>query len=481
MNGGAQGLPHPDENRFHGRMMSVRLPRSVRVGYGLGSFCAGTFSTVPGLLLLYYLTNVMAVPAATAGIVIFLPKAWDLVVNPYVGRRSDRTVSRLGPRRPWLLAGAATLPVVFVATFAGPPLRGGAAAVYVGVCFFLAATAFALFEVPYKAMPAEMTDDYHEQSDLLTWRMIFLGLAILVSGGIAPAIADSRGGVATAHGYRLMGLIIGVVLLAAMISTFRGTAGAPRITRTAAEPAPMRRQLAAARANRGFMTLLGLGCAQMVAAGMMLAGAPYFATYTLKDSSAVTTLFLALVGPLVITMPLWVRLARRFDKRGAMQVASTLFLSGAVLLSFTPLFGALYAHLCVIVIGIGYAGLQLLQFSMLADTLIADELESGTRRSGVLTGLWTAAETVMFAFGALLLSWLLGLAGFVSSAPDQPVAQPDSAITTVVIGGTVIPAVLMAVAIVLTTRYDLSAQHLADLHARRGGTGRPPEPSMDPA
>jgi glycoside/pentoside/hexuronide:cation symporter, GPH family len=482
---GRAGLPLPDRNLFHMRMTSVQLPRSLRVGYGLGSFCSGTFSTVPGLLLLYYLTNVLAVPAATAGIVVFLPKAWDLVINPYVGRRSDRTVSRFGPRRPWLLAGAAVLPLTFVLTFAGPPLRGGSAAVYVGVSFFLAATAFALFEVPYKAMPAEMTDDYHEQSDLLSWRMIFLGLAILVSGSLAPAIANARGGVATAEGYRFMGLAVGGVLLVALVATFVGTARAPHIARAAAEPTPFRQQLAAARDNHSFVTLLLLGCAQMVAAGMMLAGAPYFATYTLHDSAAVTTLFLALVGPIVVTMPLWVRLARRFDKRGAMQVASALFLIGAAALSLTPVLGAVYAHVCVVIVGIGYAGLQLLQFSMLADTLIADELRSGIRRSGVFTGLWTAAETVTFAFGALLLSWLLSLAGFVSSDPSRPVSQPDSAITTVVLGGTLVPALLMAIAMVLIRRYDLTAQGLADLHAgaaaTRDGTGRTRPSTSEPA
>src|SRR5918992_6283198 len=211
-------------------MASTPLSRSVRVGYGLGSFCSGTFSTVPGLLLLYYLTNVLAVPAGVAGLVIFLPKAWDLVINPYVGRLSDRTSSRFGPRRPWLLAGAVALPPTFVLTFAGPPLTGTAAAVYVGVCFFAAATAYALFEVPYKAMPAEMTDDYHEQSGLLTWRMSFLGLAILLSGSVAPAIANSQGEHGTVGGYRVMGFVIGGVLLVAMVGTFLRTAKAPHIT-----------------------------------------------------------------------------------------------------------------------------------------------------------------------------------------------------------------------------------------------------------
>src|ERR671914_599315 len=359
-------------------MVSVPLTRSVRVGYGLGSFCTGTFATVPGLLLLYYMTNVLAVPPGLAGLAIFLPKAWDLVINTWVGRRSDRTVSKYGPRRPWLLVG-------------------------------------------------------------------------------------------TVGGYRIMGMVIAGVLLVAMIGTFARTAKAPYIARVEAVPSTLREQLVAARSNRSFLLLLGLGCVQMLAAGTMLAGAPYFATYVLENPNAVTTLFVALVGPLVLTMSLWVRIARRYDKRGGMVLASSLFLVGGVALAFTPQFGALYAHICVVVVGIGYAGLQMLQYSMLADTLIADTLESGVRRTGVLTGLWTAAETVVFAFGAQMLAWMLALGGFVSSEPDHPVAQPQSAINAVLIGGSALPALLVSVAIVLTLRYDVTAEQLAELRARAAG------------
>jgi glycoside/pentoside/hexuronide:cation symporter, GPH family len=460
-------------------MVSVPLTRSVRVGYGLGSFCTGTFSTVPGLLLLYYLTNVMAVPAGLAGLAVFLPKAWDLVINTWVGRRSDRTVSKYGPRRPWLLAGAVALPPIFALTFAGPPLRGAGAALYVCLCFFAAATAFALFEVPYKAMPAEMTEDYHEQSGMLTWRMGFLGLAILLSGSIAPAIANAQSESGTVGGYRIMGIIIAGVLLLAMLGTFAQTAKAPHIARVETGSSSLREQLKAARSNRSFLLLLGLGCVQMLAAGSMLAGAPYFATYVLKNPDAVTTLFLALVGPLVFTMSLWVRVSRRYDKRGGMVLASTLFLIGGVALAFTPQFGAVYAHICVVVVGIGYAGLQLLQYSMLADTLIADTLESGVRRTGVLTGLWTAAETVIFAFGAQLLAWMLTLGGFISSEPDHPVAQPQSAINAVLIGGSAVPALLVSVAIVLTLRYDVTAERLAELRARNAARAERLESAAD--
>ena len=170
----------------------VTVPRSVRIGYGVGSVCTATFTTVPGLLLLFYMTNVLAIPAWIAGIVVFLPKLWDIFINPWVGQRSDRTVSRLGARRPWMLLGALTLPVMFALTFAGPPLTGMSAALYVGLFYFLTATAYAFYEVPYKAMATEMTEDYHERSSILQWKMVFVGLAVLLSGALAPGDRGHR-------------------------------------------------------------------------------------------------------------------------------------------------------------------------------------------------------------------------------------------------------------------------------------------------
>ena len=439
------------------------VARRVRVGYGLGSFCTGTFATVPGLLLLYYLTNVLGVRAVIAGAAVFVPKAWDLIINPVVGRFSDRTRSRYGARRPWLLAGAVTLPLCFALTFSGPPLDGAAAGFFVGVAFLLASTAFALFEVPYKAMPAEMTSDYHEQSMLLTWRMIFLGIAVLVSGAMAPAIAHAVGGVA---GYRVMGFATAGVLALAMFATFAETARAPVIAHQQAEPS-LRAQLAVIRSNATFRWLLVFSCAQMLAVGLMLAGAPYFATYTLGDPAAVTPLFVFLVGPIIFTMPVWIRVSRRMDKRGAMITATLVFLAGCVGLVATPAVGSAWAYACALVIGAGYAGLQLLQYSMLADTIVADAVDSGTRRAGVLTGIWTAAETVVFALGALVLAGVLAAAGFVSSDLNHPVAQPHTALQVIQWGAPLIAAAFIAASTVGISRYDLTAAALATASTAR--------------
>ncbi|NJP23990.1 MFS transporter [Microbispora sp. SCL1-1] len=432
-----------------------KVSLGVRLGYAVGSFCTANFSTIPGLLLLFYMTNVLAVPAALAGVVLFVPKAWDLIANTLVGRWSDRTVSRWGPRRPWLLAGAAVLPVSFALMFAGPPITGVPAAVYVGVTFLAAATGYALYEVPYKAMPAEMTTDYHERTSLLQWRMALIAVSIAMSGILAPTLAGE-----TADGYRVMGVTFGVILLVAMLGSFFGTARAP-FTAPRKSEGTLREQLAAARTSKQFLWLLGLSSAQTLGAGVMLAGAPYFAAYALDDTAATTTLFAALVGPMLITMPLWVWLARKLDKRGAMILCGALFTIGALLLLATPAFGELYAHLCVMIVGFGYAGTQLLQFSMLADVIAYDGMLSGERRGGIFTGLWTAVENAVQALGATAYGWVLSLGSFASSDPEHPVTQPDSAHVAVVIGVTVVPALITFAGVLMTLRYDLTADRLA--------------------
>ncbi|MDA8435384.1 MAG: MFS transporter, partial [Actinomycetales bacterium] len=94
-------------------MSAPRLSTATKVGYAFGSVGTGGFATVPGLLLLYYLTDELGVAAVVAGLVVLLPKAWDVALNPMVGNWSDHTTSRWGARIPWMVRGSIVLPVFF--------------------------------------------------------------------------------------------------------------------------------------------------------------------------------------------------------------------------------------------------------------------------------------------------------------------------------------------------------------------------------
>ena len=148
-----------------------------------------------------------------------------MVLNPVAGRISDRTVDPRGPRRPWLLRAGLTLAACFALLFAAPTMGSRVAeAAWVLVLFLACATAYAFFQVPYVAMPAEITDSYDERTRLMTWRVAILAFTIMLAGATAPLIRDAVGGRA---GYRAMGLVMAALIATGVISAYVGTRRAP--------------------------------------------------------------------------------------------------------------------------------------------------------------------------------------------------------------------------------------------------------------
>ena len=194
-------MASPDGSTAPGAVVS----RPRMAGYAIGSAGTGIFTTVPGLILLFYLTDVLGVAAALAGVLVVAPKIWDVVFNPYVGALSDRMATRTGRRTALMVIGGVSLPIAFALVFAGVG-TGATAAAWVGGTFLLAATFYALFQVPYVALPAEMSEDTRQRSRITGWRIIALTAGILVGGALAPVIVDASGG--GVAGYRVMGAVI---------------------------------------------------------------------------------------------------------------------------------------------------------------------------------------------------------------------------------------------------------------------------------
>ncbi|WP_422737007.1 MFS transporter [Micromonospora sp. WMMD729] len=439
---GAAGLP-----------ATGRLPRPVHVGYALGSLATGAFGTVPGLLLLPYLTDTLGVAAGMAALLVLLPKAWDVLVNPVAGRISDRTRSRWGARRPYLLVAGLALAVLFAAIFAAPFDSGPAAAAYVALAFLATATAFAFFQVPYMAMPAEMTDDHTERTRLMTWRIALLALAILISGAVAPLVVTAGGdGV---PGHRWMGLFVAALIAVGALGAFLGTRSAPAGAVGVSEPS-LRAQLAVAGANRPFRALLICFVVQSVGVATILAGVNYFAGQILRDDrNGPTLLFACFVGPALLVMPLWARVGARLGKRAALVLAGLILAAGAFALVAAPVLPPVVVYLVVAVLGVGYAGQQVFALAMLPDCIAYDTARTGRRQAGVFTGLWTAGETFGLALGPGIYGLVLQVSGYVSSDTGTSAAQSDTARLGVLLGFTLIPALLIAPPILLLRHYTL--------------------------
>lgn len=442
--------------------MAQRLSGTQRFGYAFGSFGTGGFATVPGLVLLFYLTDVLGVAAVVASLVVFVPKAWDVLIAPVVGGVSDKTMVRTGSRAKWLLIGGLIIGPMFALTFSAPQaLQGNAAALWVGVFFLFAITGFATFQVTYLALPAEFTDDYRERTRIMSLRIIFLTLSILLFGAGAPVLVNAFGSGRT--GYAGMGVVVGVLLVISTVVCWAILRRTKSYSAADSEPT-MTERVAAVRQNRWFALLLTTFVLQALATGAMLAAVPYLATYILGGGELQQTLlFVCLVGPAIVVMPLWSLVARRSGKQRGFALASGVFVIAAIGLFFSRSLPDPAIYLLVGLVGVAYAGMQMFPLAMLPDTVAADAAAHGRQRAGVFTGVWAAAETVAFALGPAIVGLILAATGFISSSGDETVTQPTSALIGIVVAFGAFPAVMLLLSLPTLFKYDLTEARLDDL------------------
>ena len=432
------------------------LSRRLRAGYASGSLVTGAFGTVPGLLLLPYLTDTLGIAAGLAGLLVLLPKAWDVLVNPVAGRLSDRTRTRWGARRPYLLGAGFALAIAFAAMFVGI-FRERDGAVWVCLWFLVAATAFAFFQVPYVAMPAEMTeaavldDPYGERTRMMTWRVAFLALTILASGALAPVAVDVFGG--GIPGHRAMGLLVAMIMVGGAVAVVVLTRDAPAGAVVATE-ASLRAQLRIAAANRPFRVLVSCFVAQAAGVGAMLAGVRYFADHVMHDRGATTLLFVGVVGPAILVMPVWNLVGARLGKLRGYVAASLVLTVGTFALVLAPWLPPAGVYGMVAVIGCGYAGQQVFGLAMLPDCIANETARTGRRQAGVFTGVWTAGETLGLAVGPYLFGQTLEIFGYVPSTSGTAAPQTATAELGVLLGFTVVPGVVVALALLFLRGYE---------------------------
>jgi Na+/melibiose symporter-like transporter len=446
------------------------LRTGTLVRYAVGSIGTGGFATLPGLVLLVYMTDTLGILPFVAGLLVTLAKVWDVIIDPVIGARSDRSLARTGSRRRYMLLGGALLPFFFVLTFAVPPAASPTAAgFWVLVAFLLAAMAFSLFQVPYIALPAELVSNYDARTRLLTARVMVLTFAILLFGAGGPLLRNL--GETENQGYLIMAIVAGVLLGAGMIiaafSAPRGpTFEAPRTSVFA----NYRAGIGGLRRSQPFRALLATYLLQALATGMMLAGAAYVANWVIGDPDAVTYIFVALIAPALVCTPIWAIIARRTGKELAFGAASVLFGFAALSLVLLAWIPGPWLYLPVALAGAAYAGMQSLPMSMLPDVISHDARTHGPGQAGTFSGVWTAGETTGMAFGAAFFGLVLSVTGYLESTGSEVVTQSPAAIVGIVVSFSLIPAALIGLSLWTLVRYPLRREDIeADEVAEAAG------------
>jgi GPH family glycoside/pentoside/hexuronide:cation symporter len=437
-----------------------KLPRSVCMGWGLGTLGPVTVLTASNVLLLRYLTDHVGIAAALASTLIAFSKILDAFLDPAMGWVSDRTNSKMGRRRPYLLIGGALLALSVVGLFSIPDIADyGLRATYVGAVLVFYAMAYTVFNIPYLSMPAEMTTDYHERSYLMSFRVYAVGLSTIVASVLGPIVLARLGGGADAH--LIMSLTFVPIILGSAYVCFVATRRAPFAEKPPQTHYPVAEQFRSVVANTPFLVLIAVKFLTLLSLGVQAVFA-FFFTYVLQLSDTwLGQYFLVSSVAMILSQPLWLRLVRwNGSKRNTYIIALALslpaFLSWLLAAPGDPSWH-LYAR--AVVIGAAGGGAILMGQSLLPDTMEYDYRRTGLRREGIFAGVYTTVEKLSGAIGIAAVGAVLSYAGYVQSR-GVAVTQPQSAVDAIYLVMGCLPALISVLGIIALAFYDLTEARL---------------------
>ncbi|MDG2321562.1 MAG: MFS transporter [Rhodospirillaceae bacterium] len=440
---------------------SQGLPLSVRLGWGLGGVGTTIFLFSKSLVL-RYMIDYLGVAAATAAFLFAISKVYDALTDPVMGIISDRTRSRWGRRRPYLLAGSVLCAVTFVLLFSVPVFDSpGVVIFYMGGLLILFATAYTLFNVAHLAMPVEMTSNHQERSQMFSYRAGAIGLGTILGGFLGPIIIEANGG--GREGHAVMSWFLGSLIFVTMLACFWLTRNAPFRTPQTTHKYSFTEKLRSAAANRPFMFLLSAKMFVLMTSAMNTGTVAFFTSRVLQLSDRWLGLyFLCYGGALLLSQPVWLRIIKMIGKRKVYLITALIYapISASWMLADSSEH-AVFFFIRVVLIGAMTGAILLASQSMLPDVIEYDHRRTGLTREGLFAGFYTTVEKFASAIGVAITGSVLGAMGYIASTGGQAVVQPQSAITGIYWCFALIPAGFIAFSCVFMAMYDLTEDKLA--------------------
>ncbi len=435
----------------------MRTTKWVSAGWAVGTVGSSTLLGAMSLLVLFYLTEYLGISPAIAGTLIFVSRLWDIGATLLVGQWSDRTQSRWGRRIPFLAAGAPIAALAYAMLFAAPEsLSGIGLEIYVLVALLLYATGYTVFVVPYLTIPAEITAQSHQRTTMMSYRVAFMTVAGLNIAVLGPILINMFGG--GRAGYAGMGVLQGIIILVFMWGSAAAVARAPVMPYQPQPRSGFFAPLKVAFRNKPFVIFIAVKFFQLFAGASTTTALLFLARYILDQDESFLIRFgvLQTIGTL-IAIPLWAHLARRYGKRNAYMGAGFLYALIALSWLATVLGEASWVtDIRLFAVGFGAAGLMVVGFSILPDTMEHNAKTSGLSQEGTLAALYSMVEKGTAALGPLIAGFLLEASGFIGAAGGElPPEQPQSAIIAILVLVAVIPATCNVIGSLLLTQFDL--------------------------
>jgi oligogalacturonide transporter len=441
----------------------------TKIGYGMGDIYGGGSGVIISFYYLIFLTDVVRIPPALAGTVILISKLYDSITDPFEGLLADRTRTKMGRRRPYLLIG---IPLVFLSFFAlFYPFNMASEvsrfwAVMLSYLFF--STVVSIVMLNYNALHAEITLDYNERSSLSSIRIFFSTVASIVAALVPLEIVKAFPDIHT--GYIVMGLAFGAFFALPYIATIASVKERHEFQRPP-EAFNWRRAFLDPFKNRTFVYTLAMYLFAFVAIDTVSTIVAYFVKYYLQRSGEVSFVNGTLLVAQVISLPFYLAISKRTSKIRGYIIGLGIW-AAAMIFSFllSPSNASLWVYVFASVVGLGTGGIVVMIYAIFPDIPDVDELHSGERREAIYSALVTFIRKFSSALAIFAVSNVIGWAGYVPpvqqtlNGATQLIEQPQSSSFLLVLRliFMLLPIALLVFALIFAVRFPLTPQ----LHQR---------------
>ncbi len=451
--------------------MSEKLSRRTKLMYGAGDTGFSLTSTIIGAYFLIFMTDVVGVAPGIAAIAIFIGRSWDYINDPLFGHLSDRTRSRWGRRRPYLLFGALPYALAFTMLWFRPPFESPfLLAAYYALAYVLYDTAATAIYMPYFALTPELTEDYDERTSLTAYRMFFSIFGSLLAFTVPLLIVGSF---TPESGPRvlLMAVIFGIASALPMFLVFFGTR--ERREFMVQERPGLRESLRAAFRNRPFVFGLVIYLLTWITVDILQTSLLFFIKYVVQREAQNDLIMATIFVTAILALPIWNWASARWNKRWAYVAGISFWAVVQIVLitlgPATPL--SLLLLMCVLA-GIGVAAAHVLPWSILPDAIEWGEMQTGERHEGMFYSLVMLIHKVSVSLAVPAVGLILQFTGYMPNAAQQP---PSALMGIRIVIGP-IPALLLCAGILFAILYPLGREEytrlVRELESRRLRAGK---------
>lgn len=441
-----------------------KLSLKEKIGYSLGDTASHFVWDMVGFWILIFYTDTFGISAAAAGTIMLIARFWDMFSDPVMGIIADRTKTRWGKFRPYILWMALPYSILAVLTFTTPNLGPTGKVIYAGITYFLLMTVFTAINLPYSSLGAVMTSDSYERAGLNSYRFIFAFVGQFIVSGTALSLALYFGGGDTAKGYQYTLMLFGGISLVLFLITFKTTK--ERVQPPKEQKENLKEDFKNLFRNKPWMILFFVGIISFVMFAMQNLSIAYYFKYYIGNEENVQLFNVIGTVALIVAIPFSKPLAQKFGKRNVFLASSLLsgFFFICLYIPSSDNLSLIYTF--NILAKVSYAPAVPLLWTMLADTADYSEWKTGRRATGLVFSAATFAQKAGWGIGGALAGWLLAIFQF-----EANVEQTETAITGIKLMISVFPGILyMSCAILLyfyTIDHETCVVMKRDLDARR--------------